>query len=113
MRQLGNTKSPLCFCITRGFEDLYISVGSGASLCEGFENFATICFRVRVQSSSQLTGLPCLCEFTISGLGISEIPNLSGSELLEIVDASFSRQLTSLQGLSRFTCSEVYQYAGV
>lgn len=66
------------------------------------------------KSPSQLTGLQCLCEFTISGLGISEIPNLSGStELLKIVDVSFSRQLTSLERLSRFTCSEVYQFAGV
>jgi hypothetical protein len=48
-RGLARVENVDCFFITRGFEELYISAGSGASLCEGFENFATICFRVRVQ----------------------------------------------------------------
>ena len=49
---------------------------------------------------SDLTGLQCLRELSISDLGgITEIPNLSGLEQLQVIDASRNSQLTSLQGL--------------
>ena len=49
---------------------------------------------------SDLTGLQCLSLLRISCLGgITEIPNLSGLEQLEDIDASGNSELTSLQGL--------------
>lgn len=47
-----------------------------------------------------LTGLQCLCNLSISWLGISEIPNLSRLEQLQVIKGSENRQQTSLQGLA-------------
>ena len=53
----------------------------------------------RLSTLPSLTRLQCLCELDIFDLGITEIPNLSGLEQLEFINASNNMQLTSLQGL--------------
>ena len=45
------------------------------------------------------TRIQCLRELDISGLGIKEIPDLRGSEQLEVINASRNRNLTRSKGL--------------
>ena len=52
----------------------------------------------RLSKLPRLTGIQCLRELEISSLRITEIPNLSGLEQLEVINASRNSALTSLQG---------------
>ena len=81
--------------------------------------FLSLEWSARISKLPSLTGLQCLCNLSISWLGISEIPNLSRLEQLQVIKASHNRQLTSLQSLANLPALklttqfvEVHRYVG-
>ena len=67
----------------------------------------------RLSKLPSFTGLQSLCELEISGLGITEIPNLSGLEQLEHIILLQSEKLSELSGLTGLKRLRTLKCAGL